>query len=160
MATEPRDLDARLTAIEDRLAIEDVIVRYAHAVDGHDDERLAACFTDDAQATFAGVPAGPGGAAIAAFLAATMGGANRPATTHRFTNVAVTLAGDEADVQSSAVVYAVRGEPEQLRLRGVTYRDHFVRTPAGWRIGRRVHSVAWEGAADSVPLTPIRPSDA
>jgi ketosteroid isomerase-like protein len=156
--SEVSDLELRLRAIEDRLAIEDVIVRYAHSVDGHDDELLASCFSDDATASFAGVPAGPGGVAIAAFLASIMG-TSRTASTHRFTNVAVTLQGDEADVHSSAVVYSVRGEPEQLRLRGITYRDRFVRTPAGWRIGRRVHSVAWEGAADSVPLTPIRRPD-
>ena len=152
--SESRGLELRVRAIEDRLAIEDVIVRYAHGVDGQDDELLASCFSDDATASFAGVPAGPGGTAIAAFLASAMG-TPRAASTHRVTNVAVTLDGDEADVHSSAVVYALRGEPRQLRLRGITYRDRFVRIPAGWRIHRRVHSVAWEGAADSVPLTPI-----
>jgi hypothetical protein len=150
------DLEARVRAIEDRLAIQDVIIRYAHGVDGHDDELVASCFTDDAEASFAGVPAGPGGPAIASFLASTMGNP-RVASTHRFTNVAVTLDGDEADVRSSAVVYAVRGEPLQLRLRGITYRDRFVRTPAGWRIGHRVHAVSWEGGAENKPLTPIRP---
>ena len=156
---EPSDLERRVRAIEDRLAIQDVIIRYAHAVDGDDDELLASCFSDDASASFAGIPAGPGGAAIAEFLA-SVGGSPRAASTHRFTNVAVSLDGDAADVDSSAVVYSVRGEPTQLRLRGIRYRDRFVRTVAGWRIARRVHSVAWEGAADSVPLTPIRPRDA
>ena len=154
--TEPTDLEGRVRAIEDRLEIQDVIVRYAHGIDGQDDELVASCFTDDAEASFAGVPAGPGGPAIAAFLASTMG-TPRVQSTHRFTNVAVTLDGDEAEVHSSAVVYAVRGDPVQLRLRGIRYRDRFVRTAAGWRIGRRVHSVSWEGGADSVPLTPIRP---
>jgi hypothetical protein len=31
------------------------------------------------------------------------------------------------------------------------------RTPDGWRIAKRVHSVAWEGAMESVPITPIAP---
>ena len=152
--TEPNELERRVRAIEDRLEIEDVIVRYAIAVDTQDDEMLAACFTDDAEASFAGVPAGPGGTAIAAFLA-SLRGAPIIGSTHRFTNIVVTLDGDEADVQSSAVVYGVRGEPLQLRLRGISYRDRFVRTPAGWRIGRRVHSAAWEGGAENLPLTPI-----
>ena len=157
--TEPTDLEARVRAIEDRLAIEDVIIRYATAVDTKDDELLAACFTDDATASFAGVPAGPGGAAIVAFLA-SLRGVLVIGSTHRFSNIVVNLDGDEADVQSSAVVYGVRGEPLQLRLRGIRYQDRFVRTAMGWRIARRVHSPAWEGAAESVPLTPIPHPDA
>ena len=155
--TEPSDLERRVQAIEDRSAIQDVIIRYAVAVDTQDDDLLASCFTDDATASFAGVPAGPGGAAIVAFLV-SLRGVVVIGSTHRFTNVLITLDGDEADVRSSAVVYGVRGEPLQLRLRGITYRDRFVRTAAGWRIGRRVHSPSWEGAAESVPLTPIAPT--
>ena len=152
--TEPNDLERRVRAIEDRLEIEDVIIRYANAVDFQDDALLETCFTDDATASFAGVPAGPGGAAIVAFLV-SLRGAPVIGSTHRFGNVVVTLNGDEADVQSRAVVYGVRGEPLQLRMRGITYHDHFVRTEAGWRIARRVHSPSWEGASDNVPLTPI-----
>jgi len=152
--TEPNDLERRVRAIEDRLEIEDVIIRYANAVDFQDDDLLETCFTDDATASFAGVPAGPGGAAIVAFLV-SLRGAPVIGSTHRFGNVVVTLNGDEADVQSRAVVYGVRGEPLQLRMRGITYHDHFVRTAAGWRIARRVHSPSWEGASDNVPLTPI-----
>jgi hypothetical protein len=154
--SDAHGLDARVRAIEDRLAINDVVLRYAMGVDDQDDEMVASCFTDDAEASFAGMPAGPGGPAIAAFLASTMG-TPRVASTHRFTNVVVTLDGDEADVRSSAVVYAVRGEPLQLRLRGLRYRDRFVRTGDGWRIARRVHSVSWEGGAENKPLTPIAP---
>ena len=152
--SDTNDLERRIRAIEDRLEIEDVIVRYAIAVDTQDDEMLAGCFTDDAQASFAGVPAGPGGPAIAAFLA-SLRGVPVIGSTHRFTNIVVDLDGDEADVQSSGAVYGVRGEPLQLHIRGITYRDRFVRTPAGWRIARRVHSAAWEGGAENLPLTPI-----
>ena len=152
--TEPSDLERRVRAIEDRLEIEDVIIRYANAVDFQDDELLESCFTDDATASFAGVPAGPGGAAIVAFLV-SLRGAPVIGSTHRFGNVVVTLRGDEADVQSRAVVYGVRGEPLSLRMRGITYHDRFVRTADGWRIARRVHAPSWEGAAENVPLTPI-----
>src|SRR5205814_3522840 len=118
--TELNDLELRVRAIEDRLAIEDVIIRYAHGVDGQDDELVASCFSDDADATFAGAPAGPGGPAIAAFLASTMG-TPRVQSTHRFTNVAVTLDGEQADVHSSAVEDAVRGDPVQSRHAGHKY---------------------------------------
>ncbi len=152
--TEPNDLERRIRAIEDRIEIEDVIIRYANACDFQDDELLETCFTDDATASFAGVPAGPGGKAIVAFLA-SLRGAPVIGSTHRFGNTVVNITGDEAEVKSRAVVYGVRGEPLQLRMRGITYHDRFVRTADGWRIARREHSPAWEGAADNVPLTPI-----
>jgi hypothetical protein len=152
--TEPNDLERRVRVLEDRREIEDVIIRYATAVDSQDDALLETCFTDDATASFAGVPAGPGGAAIVAFLA-SLRGAPIIGSMHRFGNVVVTLDGDEADVKSRAVVVGVRGEPLQLRVSGISYHDHFVRTAAGWRIKHRAHSPSWEGAAENVPLTPI-----
>jgi 3-phenylpropionate/cinnamic acid dioxygenase small subunit len=156
------DLAARIQALEDRAEINELIIRYAEAVDNRDNDALAACFTDDAEATFAGVEVpGRGGPAIVAFLNSLGAGAPRPAappkTSHLFMNVVIGLDGDEADVRSSASVYSVRGEPEQIRIRGISYRDRVARTPNGWRIRRRVHSVSWEGAAESVPITPITP---
>lgn len=143
----------RLLALEDRAALHDLLVRYATAVDERDHDALAGCFTDDAEASFAGIAAGAGGHSIATFLLSTLGPAE---STHVVANVRVELRGDEAAVSSVAVVYGVRGEPEQLRLRGVTYRDVCVRTPNGWRIRERVHTPRWEGGAQHVPLTPIR----
>jgi ketosteroid isomerase-like protein len=154
------ELAARVRAIEDRFEIQDLIVRYAQGVDRRDVALIASCFTDDAEASFAGVPSGIGGKAIAAFLGSMMPTGDAPPTMHLFTNIVVVLDGDRADVRSNAIVYGIRGEPEQVRLRGLGYNDSCVRTAAGWRIRKRVHSAAWEGAAESVPLTPIRPPTA
>ena len=156
------DFAARAQVLEDRVAINDLIIRYAEAVDNHDDGALASCFTDDAEANFAGVPVpGRGGAAIVAFLSSLPGGSAGTAapmkTSHLFTNVLINLDGDEAEARSRAAVYSVRGTPEQVRVRGISYRDRMRRTPDGWRIANRVHSVAWEGAMESVPITPIAP---
>jgi 3-phenylpropionate/cinnamic acid dioxygenase small subunit len=156
------DLAARAQVLEDRVAINDLIIRYAEAVDNRDDTALASCFTDDAEATFAGVPVpGRGGAAIVAFLASLPGGSAGTATpmktSHLFMNVVINLDGDQAVARSRAAVYSVRGTPEQVRVRGITYQDRMRRTRHGWRIANRVHSVAWEGAMESVPITPVAP---
>lgn len=151
------DLSARLQLVEDRQEIADLLVRYARAVDDGDDEQLASCFTDDAEATFAGIHAGVGGPAITSFLRSTMGATARPASTHNIANIAVTIRGDEADAVSNAVVYGVRGDPPEMRARGVRYEDSLVRTSDGWRIRRRTHRPHWEAAATNVPLTPIGP---
>jgi 3-phenylpropionate/cinnamic acid dioxygenase small subunit len=155
------DVAARVQALEDRAAINDLIIRYAEAVDNRDNDALISCFTDDAEATFAGVAVpGRGGTAVVAFLN-SLGDEGPPAmpikTSHLFTNVVIRLEGDEADARCRASVYSVRGEPEEIRVRGVSYRDRMRRTPDGWRISNRTHSVAWEGAAESVPITPITP---
>jgi 3-phenylpropionate/cinnamic acid dioxygenase small subunit len=155
------DVAARARALEDRAAINDLIIRYGEAVDNRDNDALACCFTDDAEATFAGVPVpGRGGAAVVAFLN-SLGDSGPLATpiksSHLFTNVVISLEGDEADARCSASVYSVRGDPEQIRIRGVSYHDRMRRTSDGWRISKREHSVAWEGAAESVPITPITP---
>jgi hypothetical protein len=154
--TNDASIEDRLRAVEDRFAINDLIIAYATAVDGRDFERLGSCFTDDGEASFAGVPAGIGGPTIAAFLASMSTGGGPPSM-HLFTNIAVQLDGDTADVRSHAIVYTIRGEPEQVRLRGLSYHDTCVRTAAGWRIRRRIHSVNWEAGAENVPITPIRP---
>lgn len=162
MEDPTEELPARVRALEDRAAIGDLIVRYAEAVDSRDDDALVSCFTDDAEASFAGVTVpGRGGAAIVAFLGSLGGGAPRTGppmiTSHLFMNVVIDLHGDEADVRSSASVYSVRGDPEQVRVRGITYHDRVRRTAKGWRIAKRVHAPRWEGAAESVPLTPLTP---
>jgi 3-phenylpropionate/cinnamic acid dioxygenase small subunit len=156
------DIAARLQALEDRAEINDLIIRYATAVDTRDNDTLAACFADDAEASFGGVPVpGRGGPAVVSFLGSLGGGTPQPATpiktSHLFMNVEITLDGDEADASSRALVCSVRGEPEQVRFRGISYDDRMRRTSDGWRIAKRVHSVGWEGAAESVPITPIAP---
>jgi 3-phenylpropionate/cinnamic acid dioxygenase small subunit len=156
------DFAARAQVLEDRVAINDLIIRYAEAVDNHDDAALASCFTDDAEATFAGVAVpGRGGAAIVAFLGSLPGGSAGTGapmkTSHLFTNVVINIDGDEAEARSRAAVYSVRGNPEQVRVRSISYQDRMRRTPDGWRIANRVHSAAWEGAMESVPITPLAP---
>ena len=150
MTVEEDDLATRLGRLEDRRAIEDLLVSYARAVDSRDGKALAACFASDAAATFSGMPAGTGGEAIAEFLLSTLGAPDRP-TTHVVSNVGVELHGDRASAISNAVVYGIRGTPEQLRLRGISYHDELLRTSDGWRIQRRTHAVAWEGGAEHVP---------
>ena len=104
-------------------------------------------------ASFAGVLVpGRGGAAIVAFLASLPGGSAGTAppmkTSHLFTNLVIHLDGDQAEARSRAAVYSVRGTPEQVRVRGISYQDLVRRTPDGWRIANRVHSVAWEGGME------------
>src|SRR5216684_7822624 len=86
-----------LQELADRAEIEDVITRYANAVDSRDFDAVASCFTTDARATYGGVELPPGAEAIVTFLRQL-----RPATldrhvgTHLASNILISLDGDQA----------------------------------------------------------------
>jgi hypothetical protein len=92
---EPHELEA----LADRLAIEDLLTRYAHAVDRHDWDLYRSVFTDDAHIdyTSAGGIAGTLDEAVS-FLEATM--PIFEMTQHLVGNVDVRIEGDTATVSA------------------------------------------------------------
>ncbi len=143
-----------LQQLADRIAIEDLLTRYATAVDTKDWDLFRSCFTDDAQIdyTSAGGVAGPVGE-VAEWLESTM--AMFAMTQHLVTNVEVTVEGDSA--RSRAGFFNPMGlqdtsegaaagpghEPLKKFWCGGYYNDELTRTDTGWRIVRRVEETAW-----------------
>lgn len=84
-------------SIEDRLAINDLFVRYATALDGGDVEGIIGCFTRDGtlESPAIGIHGGPEGLRAFAerFAAFNRSGAQ---LRHVLTNLAVDVTGDEA----------------------------------------------------------------
>lgn len=154
MSAADSDLEKRIQALEDRNAIEDIIVQYGRGVDDDNNELVANCFSDDAEMNIGDLHAGPGGKAIADFLD-SLRGSNTFEATHLFTNISYEIDGDVAKGRNDVVAYTVRGEPgsQLVHLRQVYYLDDFVRTDKGWRIAKREHMTKWECTAPSVPLT-------
>ena len=126
----------------DRDAIRELLARYARALDERDWEALAACFTPDAQAEYSGVVLEPGVAAIVRHVEQLAG---IPASTHLVGNVLIRLRGDEADVDSQAVVHLVleQGSRARVRVRGLFYSDVVRRVAGEWRIADRRHRADW-----------------
>jgi ketosteroid isomerase-like protein len=147
--------------LADRAAIQDVIIRYANALDRRDYEGVASCFTPGATAVYGGVRLEPGVDGIVRFLKQLRPGTEeRHPGTHLAANLLITLEGDEARAESYVIAYSVPPEEPAgapIKMRGVRYRDGLVREPDGWKIADRVHSVDWEGAVANVPITPIQP---
>lgn len=136
--------------VGDRAEICNLLARYALAVDQRDSEAVAACFTEDGAASFAGAAPLVGRDALVAYLQPL---ADVPLTQHVVGLPVVSVAGDIASATSYTTVHAVRpveGGGHVVHHRGLRYDDRLVRTAHGWRFAERVHSVLWTTVAPTV----------
>lgn len=135
-------LDAAVRRLEDRAAIGEVILGYAHAVDRRDLDAVAACFTPDAA-----YKGSLGEGTIEVALAALRDRMRQYSSTMHFVgNQLVQLEGDRANAETYAIAYhQIEGDGERQNMAvGVRYLDTLVRTPQGWRICRREVTLEWQ----------------
>ncbi|MDX1648846.1 MAG: nuclear transport factor 2 family protein [Myxococcota bacterium] len=127
-------------ALRDRLAIEEVLVRYCDAIDGRDFALLGRVFTPDAVLDYT-ASGGPRGRLpeVRDWLERAL--APFELIQHVIGNLRVELDGDRA--RSRCYFTNPMGVPGRGRgmnfLCGGIYRDVLVRTPEGWRIAERVN---------------------
>jgi 3-phenylpropionate/cinnamic acid dioxygenase small subunit len=136
-------VDSQLQALIDRTEIENLLVRYAAALDGHDWELLASCFTTDAQYRFAHMGDKDGVQAIVEVCRASLEPLD--ASQHLVGSPHVEIDGDRARSRCSFQAQHVRRGAEGGRnyLVGGTYVDELLRTGDGWRIERRELQRVW-----------------
>ncbi|MBF6384174.1 nuclear transport factor 2 family protein [Nocardia farcinica] len=140
-----------LQEISDRMEIEDLMVRYAHAIDTHQWDLLDELFTADAHIDYTAM-GGPAGdlAATKQFLATAL--PNFPAFQHLISNSALTIDGDTATgrtmCQNPMLVGGSDG-PQQLMLCGLWNLDTFARIDGRWRIRSRVEEKSYMFLAGS-----------
>ncbi len=133
-----------LQQIADRIEIDDLLTRYATAVDNKDWELYATCFTPDAFIDYssAGGAKGPM-PEVKQWLAEVM--PMFPMTQHLVVNKVVAIDGDHATARSA--VFNPMGLPDgdglQLFFDGAYYNDKLVRTPDGWRISERIEVTSY-----------------
>lgn len=120
--------------IEDRLAIQDLLIAYAHAVDSlHDVQGICDVFTEDAVFDLSGInfPSLSGHAEIGKFFDETF--ANMSAHAHYLTNFAITAyAGDTASIRAYVIGMGKYKAGGGITVHGRYYFD-VVRTAAGWK---------------------------
>jgi 3-phenylpropionate/cinnamic acid dioxygenase small subunit len=126
--------------IADRIEIQDLMVRYARAIDTKDYGLLDTCFMPDAHVDYvsSGGTKGPY-PEVRAWLEKAL--APFPAMMHLVANNQVELNGDQAN--SRTYVINPMGFPNKdgsLHVFTVAahYVDKLVRTPDGWRIAERI----------------------
>jgi hypothetical protein len=134
-----------LQRLSDRLEINDLLHRYAHAVDRKDWDLYAQCFTADAHIDYSssGGVAGPF-PDVAAWIAKTMEIFSM--TQHFVTNSLVTIDGDHATGRAyfyNPMILAGQDRGVQYMIVGGYYNDRYMRTADGWRIAERIEESAF-----------------
>ncbi len=154
------DTAATLRTLADRAELQDLLVRYATAIDTRRWDGLDDVFLPDARLDYRSA-GGIEGAypEVRDWLAAVL--PMFRVTQHLVLNSRIELAGDEARGTTAFLnpnEATIDGEPWIFTVGG-TYHDRFVRTAAGWRIARRVEETRWwdhpmPGLASTPPPLP------
>lgn len=134
-----------LELLADRLAIADVLTRYAWSLDSKEFDGLDDVFTDDAHIDYTS-SGGVAGAfpEVKAWLASVL--PHFPAYQHLVTNTDIRVDGDTATSRAEFYNPMVTAKPDGSRgifFVGGEYHDRLARTPAGWRITERIERSVW-----------------
>jgi ketosteroid isomerase-like protein len=134
----------RLQELSDRRDIDDVLYRYAVALDSRDWDLLRSCFTEDAVADF--LELGGVNEGVEAIVALVHGALSGLDSSHHLIGTPLaSVDGDTATavcyLQAQHVFQGADGGDHYLV--GGRYEDRFVRTPAGWRIKHRTLYFSW-----------------
>jgi len=136
-----------LQQINDRIEIEELLVRYSRALDHRRFEELESIFTPDAEFDAGGLghPVGP--ANIRAMIEGTIG--HLDATQHLIGKSLIEFSqdGDSAEVRTYLISQHIREAtegPVKHYFLGGEYADRVVRTPDGWRIRYRRLDRMWK----------------
>ena len=133
-----------LLQMSDRLEIQDLIARYAHAIDDRDWNALDAIFTADAVIDYTELGGAKGNLAeTKAYLATAMAGF--PAFQHLSATSRIDIDGDAAKARTilfNPMVIPHEGS-EQVMFIGLWYCDELARTDKGWRIVHRREEKCW-----------------
>ncbi|MDA3630520.1 nuclear transport factor 2 family protein [Saccharopolyspora sp. WRP15-2] len=127
--------------ISDRLEIQDLMVRYCHAVDTRQWDLLDEVFTEDALIDYTATGGARGNLAeIKEFLAEVLPAF--PAFQHLIANPAISVDGDAATGRTMCHNPLVLPDGGVLNC-GFWYLDTFVRVDGTWRIKERVEEASY-----------------
>ena len=122
--------------LEAKDAIRELMAAYAQALDACRFADVAACFAPDGEwTTDYGAARGP--TEIEAFIRGIVPVKGEgPQRKHYITNIIIKVDGETASAVSDYLIVR-ESENGLIPVMGGTYKDRFVRTPAGWRFSRK-----------------------
>jgi 3-phenylpropionate/cinnamic acid dioxygenase small subunit len=123
---------------DDRMAVTDVLVRYATAIDRRDWTLFETCFTEDCASDYGPAIGGwTDRADLTAFMVSAH--ANMGHTMHRMTNFVTAIDGDTATGRTyvHVILQLDRENPTVVYETFGFYDDKLVRAGDGWRIAER-----------------------
>ena len=138
--------NAPLSVLLDRMAVQDLLMRYFNAADRSDRKAVRSCFTQDVSAQYEGRPSVRGVDALMAQIAlfdnlAT--GATTVATHFTGNLLFKELAGDYAETEHNVIACLVDRSGTTVAIRCLRYLDRLRREDGEWRIFARVHTLDW-----------------
>ena len=139
----PREMPIR--ELSDRIAIQDLLIRYTVAIDTKNYELLDTCFTPDAHVDYT-TSGGTKGSypEVRKWLEQVL--QVFPITMHFISNTTVELDGDRATARTYVINPMVFINPDDSRhifTVGAYYNDQLVRSDQGWQIAERVEELAY-----------------
>lgn len=146
-----------LQQIADRIEIDDLLTRYATALDAKDWDLWASCFLADAAIDYSAAGGIKGTVAeVRQWLSEVM--ASFPMTQHLVTNRVVEVEGDTATCRSALFNPMGMSDAGGLLVffDGGYYRDRLVRGADGWRIAERVEEPTFSTRLHRVILRPYQ----
>jgi hypothetical protein len=130
--------------ISDRFEIHQLLIDYSTAIDQRRFDDLDRVFTEDAYIDYREMGGIDGRfPEVKAWLAEVL--PNFPAYAHMLGNFDVRIDGDTAS--SRTILFnpmVLGGDRNQILFCGLWYEDEFIRTPAGWRMSRRVETKCFD----------------
>lgn len=137
-----------LRVMMDKAAIVDTINLYYHSIDAHNLKGLNSVFTEDAKIDFSdGLVKYVGAKGMIKGIQDILTGGGISSSNHFSTSTRVSVSGDTARTDSVSAVFLMSersgGGTGTVIVRGLRYRDEWIRTTAGWRIRYRLHSRGW-----------------
>lgn len=145
---------------EDELAINRLLETYLFAVDTKDKTVFRTLFTDDAVLTVMAHPDGTAGivkTGIEAVVANLDGAAAWGYSTHVTANAYIRVTGrytatGDSHATAQLVYPATATAPETVVVRGIRYRDEYVKSAGVWKIRKRVFSPLWQYNGTAVQI--------
>lgn len=147
-------MEQRLTALEDREAIRNLIATYGPLADSGESAALAALWTQDGTYEVVGFAAAQGHADIAALIDGPVHRAlMAQGCAHLLGPLAIEVHGDEASARGHSVVF--RHGPDGFEAyRVAANRWALVRTRQGWRVSHRANALLDGNEAARILLAP------
>ena len=142
--------------LADRIAIDDVLTRYATAVDARDWDLYRSVFTADAVIDYTSSGGIRGGVTeVTTWLSDALSIFSM--SQHLVTNRDIRVTGDTATSRSyfyNPMGRTKRNGTLELMFVGGFYRDKLRRTADGWRIAERIQDTAWSSSSLGAPGPP------
>lgn len=142
MVTEDKGLAGRIAAIEDHIAIEQLLYGIASGVDRYDGATLGRLIAADAKIDMGGGSVMTG----AAFAAAIKPPAEpRPGRMHALSNIRIALDGDAASSECHIISWQdqLTDGVRITRVRAGRYLDTHARSANGWQLASRTLIDEW-----------------